>query len=38
MFKYGKCIFEKFGGETTKNIKGIRKITLRTLNVCLYGA
>ena len=38
MFKYGVWMFEKFGGQTTKNVQGVRKIALKTLNVCLDGA
>ena len=28
----------KFGGQKTKNVQGVRKIALKTLNVCLDGA
>ena len=35
IFKYGIWSFEKFGGQTTKNIESVRKIALKALNVCL---
>ena len=38
MFKYGIWIYEKFVDQTTKNVKGIRKIDLKSLNVSLDGA
>ena len=38
MFKDGIWCLENFGGQTTKNVQGVRKIALKTLNVCLDGA
>ena len=38
MFKDGIWCFEKFGGQTTKNVQGVQKIALRMFNVCLDGA
>ena len=35
MLKDGICSFENYGGETTKNVQGVRKIALKTLNMCL---
>ena len=38
MYKCGILSFEKFVGQTTNNVQGIRKIALKTLNVRLDGA
>ena len=38
MINYGILCFEMFGGQKTKNVQGVQKIALKTLNVCLYGA
>ena len=38
ILNYGTCIFDKFAGQTTKNVQGVRKIALKTLNICLNGA
>ena len=37
MLKYGTWSLEKFGGQTTKNDKGIRKMDLKMLKCVLMG-
>ena len=38
MFKYFILILKNLGGQTTKNVQGVRKIALKMLKVCLDRA